>query len=246
MCLRSIDKTITPHEFGYKTVRRVEPGKFESSVLSVPYTFRKWYSARDGNGHIPETKALEGGLYDAGFHYYLKEKDAVLGAGIEDIVVKIKVKNILHTGEDNSFPVGVSENIMLLKITAEARGEASFSKKKSIANSLTQSDVEKFVLKKGRQYKGGSVSQDEVDKIVDFVSKDSNSFGRWIVFIDSFSRGSNVFKYATKIHIIMFNKKHTDYWKYYEDIVSQKDKELINSVNKGPLSKSMNGHFDLY
>jgi len=251
MCLESIDKKIIPHESGYKIIKRkFYEGGFETAVMRKALRFRKWYSADEERpGVFPEDQAASGDVYTAGFHYFLKKSDAIFQVGFNEIVVKIKVKNVLHTGIDRKCPAGVSEKMMLSCIILDTKKHdietAKIKNLKKVADKLTTSEMENFVLETGRKYKGGQIPETSVKRVVKTVIKDDNSFARWVVFIDSFDRNSSVFKFATKIHIIMCNKKESKYWAYYNRIASE-DHELLDLVNKSEISKTMNGQFNLH
>ena len=164
MCLTSVDKEITPHEFGYKIIKRnVYGGGFETLVMRTELRFRKWYSADEETGVFPEDRARSGEVYTAGFHYFLEKSDAINEVGYNEIVVKIKVKNVLHTGIDRNCPAGVSEKMMLSCIILDTRkhdSETAIIKNlKKVADKLTTSKVEEYVLEKGRKYKGGPIPE---------------------------------------------------------------------------------------
>lgn len=249
MCLTRVDKQTAYHEFAYKRLKRIS-GQFISSVRGSSFIFRKWYSAEDDNGIIQETISNCGEPYKAGFHSYIKLKDAKSMKSSDDVIAKVKVRKILHTGNEGHKPVVVSADVMLLKIVIDSEKVITDRQKQSITNKLAKYDYEKLVLKEGRKFNTASdINQKTVDIIVTAVTKDKKSFARWIVFIDAFTRQSNVFKYATTIHMELTGfgnaaKKNNDYWKLYSLV--HRDKELLSLLDsRGPLALEMESHYDL-
>ena len=234
MCLSRITKT-KKHEFGYKLFKR-ENNHFVTNIfISGPYNLGETYDAEVENypNPIPTEEAAGGGSYTAGYHYYLRLKDAKGQCNIHDVVIRIKVKNIFATGTQYGYECGVSQIMKLDRVMldgkkrAERKRRAEYKKFLEICSKKVQSKMLQYA--KDCDLKNSHQTPDGMKNILDFLTKDYDEYEEFISFIDILPRNSRTFILFTKLHIWGLHK-HNQYKKFFKRLVKRQSE--IHSIVK--------------
>lgn len=202
MCLTHVDPNIRPHDEGFKILRRLKSGIFTPTVFyETQYIFRKWFDAKtfynNGNNKIKIVETIDGESYPAGFHYYLNLKDAISNATTDEIIARIKIKNILVTGLQDKGQAGVSEYMMLMKIVQDITPNEKYKISPQINDIITESLKPLLNI---LRYSHGKVSDKTVQKIGELISKTDKDFIDFITIIGSLRRSGEALKIAIEIH----------------------------------------------
>jgi len=122
MCLDTIDRKPEQVTEGWKIFRIIDDKIYGSHI---PYMFKlnEWNKDIVNNRFIGYNNE---NMYQTGFHFYFKKKDAKKEAIVwkrkverfypiktEYVIFKIKVKNVVTTGYKNGNKVGVVEEIFI-------------------------------------------------------------------------------------------------------------------------------------
>jgi len=234
MCLETIDKKPKKHDVGYKIFKENVEGKYETPIIEVgSYRIGKTYNAKIHNDPLPKFEIGIGRQkYKAGFHYYLKMKDAKKVCGDSEVVIRIKVKNILATGSQFNHDCGVSQYITLDKIVFEGEKEKLKQEKAEYKKFLKicKRPVESKLLRFAKKFNLGSylLKGKDLKEITDFISDSTDEFVNYMSFIDFCPRQSKTFLFFTKIHIWAYqnHRGYKDTYTYVVKNVHKLQKEL--------------------
>ena len=222
----------------------MEPGVFTPNIQTgVRFTFRKWFDAKDfsENNQIQIIKSSDGKQYPTGFHYYLNLESAILRYTRDEIIAKIKIKNILTTGFESDEQVGVSEYIMLMKIVKNSFMPDKYKIDPRINDIITESLKP---LLNVLRYSRGKVSDKTVQKIGELASKTDEDFINYITVIESLNRQGEAFRIATGIHrrAIHSVPKYSD---YHNRVIEYPRSSLLNKIRTRGDELSKQGYQNL-
>jgi len=227
MCLDSVTKKPKKHEVGYKLFQNLGD-HFKSPVFATnSYHIGKTYDAKFGEKELRVMDTmLKGETYKAGFHYYLKRKDAKKLCNDDQVVIRIKVKNILATGTQFPHEAGVSEFITLDRVIfdgAKAKTQIEKANFQKFLN-ICKEKVSQKILQFSKQLLNSSriIPESCMEKFINFITKTDDNFVNYVLFIDTFPRQSNCFKLLTKVHLWASNN-HKEYKRYFHLTVKDED-----------------------
>jgi hypothetical protein len=192
MCLDTLAKKPKKHKVGYKLFSKRHDGMLGAPIFnSGPYEIGKLYDANfeSMTGAMPML-STSFGSYQAGFHYYLKMKDAKRCCSVGSVVIRIKVKNVLATGTQSKYDAGVSQFMTLdrsvydgdeAKIKNEKRDYKKFL---NLCKGPGRLELLKFAKK--FKLKIFLVKPTHMKELADVVSKNINIFADFISFVDYF------------------------------------------------------------
>ena len=227
MCLDSITKKPKKHTVGYKIFKKNDD-HFDGQVYETgPYYIGKTYDAKFGSEDLQYATLVNEPddclrKYPAGFHYYLKMRDAKRLTNSDEAVVRITVEEISATGIQRGCNAGVAEFMTLDRLVFDPEKDQM---KQFLL--LSKEKVPKQILKFVKDFQNNmKISTNELKKMANFVSQSDDDFINYICFVDSFPRRSKCFKILTKVHIWALNN-HLEYKKYYNYVVKNVD-ELRN------------------
>ena len=219
MCLDNVDLKPKKHTVGYKNYDRTG-GNFTPPVMNCgEQRLGETYDAKQYNGGFIESiRASDSVVYEAGFHYYLRLKDAKKRCGKRQATVRVLVKNVLATGKQDGADSGVSEFITLDRVCFDGVAAAKRREKadRQLFLDLCTKPVPVKVIELGQKSKlhFPGLKEDELKKFVKFVAKTEQNFIDFVKFIDLFPRMSSMFRMFIKIHM-WAHQNDPDYQKFY-------------------------------
>jgi len=240
MCLDSIDKNPKKHEIGYKLCRR-RAGIFTGTIfMKKDYHLGRKYDAKICGG-MPTVTGFDNLNYTAGFHYYLKMKDAKFMCTDSQVVIRIKVKDILATGSQTGYAAAVSRFMTLDRVVFDKQRDTLKLEKEQLKKFLTicKGSVQLKLLQFGKKFNLNLrlIKEKDMKEMADFLAKDIDDYAEFISFVDCFPRKSKMFQLFTKIHLWAY-QNHKDYKKFYTYIV----KHLDDPRFKKKLTRRYNTH----
>jgi len=249
MCLDSIAKVPKKHKVGYKICTTRYDHTFQGLIFNTgPYELGKTYDAEieSCTGNIPSIHVGDGGTYLAGFHYYLRMKDAKKLCDTASTVVRIKVKDILATGKQNNCNAGVSRFMTLDRAVFDGLADQMKQDKleyKSFLEKCKQPVImELLKFAKRFKLKAFLIKASHMKELADFVSKSMDNFTDFIAFVDYFPRTSDAFKIYTKIHIWAY-QHHKQYKSLYNYVIKNlNDPEFQKKLTRGDDYSTMVRH----
>ena len=242
MCLDSIDKKTKKHRYGFKLFERTAiDGVFKSRVYSGlkpdGYAIGKTYNAQKTcSGSFLESYTIGDRKYKAGYHYFLRLKDAKRHCNSEDAIVKIEVKGNLATGTDMGEPAGVSKHMKLLNVVTTGERMKEIKKKKrerKMIEEITSKEIhldiiefaqkslkqaEKFEFENLVDLKPSESTEKVWTELADKVSQSLDVYKDYITFVDGFNRFSRTFRILTRFHV-WATYNHEKYAALYKKII---------------------------
>ena len=227
MCLTTVTR-IKKHKFGYKIYNKTKEG-----ILSSPFYSEREYKIGGKYQAFKKvaTKGIatqDGSVYDAGFHYYLKLKDAKKNINSRQCVVRIIPTTILACGTQVGFECAVSKFKTIDKIMYDQKNQL----KKDFIKMTTKKNI-KVLIKFLRKIKGKRKTIELCNKFNDFICQSDTTFTDYINFVDCLPRESKSYNIFTATHYFMiYNFKK--YKKYFDRICFGEIKlmKLINLKSK--------------
>lgn len=241
MCLESLDKRPKNHKVGFK-ICSVDDDGFGGQVYDTgPYHIGGRYDSKFSSIDLPTVvvSSIKDQRYLAGFHYFLKLKDARKLVNRGEVVIRIEVEKILATGIQNGYQAGVSEYMTLTKVSFDPEVDMAKEFLK-----VCKGKVESQLLTFAKEFQGTfRIPAKELKKVVDYMTQSLDVFTRFISLVDCFPRQSKAFKTYTKIHLWGL-KNEAEYKKLYHYVVAHID-ELSDELRRSNYSELMQYSADI-
>ena len=239
MCLDTIDKRTKKHHFGFKIFSQTDiPDEFKTRTFSTAtrYTIGKTYNAEStAQDNKLRIYKIDSRKYKAGYHYFLRLKDAKREIYLGDAIIKIEVKENLATGTDMGHLAGVSKYMKLLKVVTTSKKISELKQKKErkkmidmITSKEIHLDVTEFCQKALKNEKNSEnlfdlkpteSTKKDWTELADKVSQSLDVYKDYITFVDGFNRFSRVFRILARFHV-WATYNHKKYAALYKKIIN--------------------------
>lgn len=256
MCMDTLHNIKRRHRIGFKVVKNTSTeNEFESFIMGATYVMNEWYDVGDPKFLMDINTSYGKKTYKGGIHYFRvvpdSESTVVINNPVDYAIIKVKLKGIIATGNEQLVEAGVARMacpVQIISGNMTLKDYQSQNLKKHIK--LTDGQFYIDLFKNATSMKAPTPK--EVDIICERAIRSPKAFSQYVLFIDMFNRRHDVFNFFTRGHVsidmnrLSKHKKYREYYrklvmfnkgmhKYYSELMRQRKKLGIRIIN-GPVA----------